>query len=165
MILRPATQRDAQAIAVVHRRAMRESLAFLPQLHTVDEDLAFFAERFLPANKVWVADANGQIVGYVGFDPDWIHHLYLLPEFQGQGLGPQLLALALTDGRSRRLWTFQDNTPARRFYEARGFVLLQLTDGSDNEEKTRTHSTNGGPDTLKHRDACNLVACRHVFEA
>jgi GNAT superfamily N-acetyltransferase len=136
VILRRATPADAQAIAVVHRTAMRVSLPFLPALHTAEEDLRFFAERFLPANEVWVADADGEVVGYVGFDPDWINHLYVHPDFQGQGVGPQLLALALADGRRRRLWTFQQNVRARRFYEARGFVLLELADGSGNEEKT-----------------------------
>jgi GNAT superfamily N-acetyltransferase len=136
VILRRAVADDARDIAIVHRAAMRVSLSFLPELHTAAEDLRFFSERFLPVNEVWVADAAGETVGYIGFDADWIHHLYLLPEFQGQGIGPQLLALALADGRARRLWTFQQNHRARRFYEARGFVLLQLTDGAGNEEKT-----------------------------
>ena len=136
MILRRATTDDAQAIAVVHRTVMRLSLSFLPELHSAADDLRFFSERFLPANEVWVADADGAIAGYIGFDPDWINHLYVLPDFQGQGIGPQLLALALADGRSRRLWTFQQNARARRFYEDAGFRLLELTDGADNEEKT-----------------------------
>jgi putative acetyltransferase len=135
LILRRATDADAQAIAIVHRTAMRVSLAFLPELHTAEEDIRFFAQRFLPVCEVWVADDDGRIVGYVGFDPDWVHHLYVHPDAQGRRIGPQLLALALADGRSRRLWTFQQNERARRFYEARGFTLVQLTDGSGNEEK------------------------------
>jgi GNAT superfamily N-acetyltransferase len=136
LILRPALAEDAPAIAIVHRTAMRTSLGFLPELHTAEEDLRFFSECFLPANEVRVADADGQVAGYIGFDADWIHHLYLLPEFQGQGIGPRLLALAMADGRPRQLWTFQQNARARKFYEARGFVLLELTDGSGNEERT-----------------------------
>jgi putative acetyltransferase len=162
VILRPAVAADAEAIAIVHRAAMRVSLSFLPELHTAEEDLSFFTERFLPANVVWVADADGQVVGYIGFDPDWIHHLYLLPEAQGQGIGPQLLALALADGRSRRLWTFQQNARARRFYEDRGFVLIELTDGSGNEEKTPDALYEWRPD---RKPACNFRAQRDVFQA
>jgi GNAT superfamily N-acetyltransferase len=136
VILRRAADGDAQAIAIVHRTAMRLSLGFLPELHTAEEDLAFFAGHFLPANEVWVADWDGAVSGYIGFDADWIHHLYVLPDAQGQGIGPQLLALALADRRPRRLWTFQRNVRARRFYEDRGFRLLELTDGAGNEEKT-----------------------------
>jgi putative acetyltransferase len=136
VILRRATEGDAQAIAIVHRTAMRVSLSFLPELHTAEEDLAFFVDRFLPANEVWVAELDGEVLGYVGFDADWINHLYVAPQAQGQGIGPQLLALALGDGRPRRLWTFQQNVRARRFYEAHGFRLLDVTDGQGNEEKT-----------------------------
>ncbi|WP_298279395.1 hypothetical protein [uncultured Bradyrhizobium sp.] len=35
----------------------------------------------------------------------------------------------------RQLWTFQRNARARRFYEARGFVAVEQTDGSRNEEQ------------------------------
>jgi len=136
VILRPATVEDAAAIAVVHRTAMRVSLAFLPELHTAQADLAYFSERFLPANTVWVAEREGQDVGYIGYDPDWINHLFVHPDAQGQGIGPGLLAKALEDGRRRRLWTFQQNTRARRFYEARGFVLIRLTNGHGSEERT-----------------------------
>jgi len=135
LTLRPARPDDAAAIAVVHRTAMRVSLSFLPELHTAEEDLSYFAERFLPANTVWVAEIDGRVAGYIGFDADWINHLYLLPEAQGQGIGPRLLAKALEDGRTRRAWTFQRNARARRFYETRGFVLVELADGSGNEEK------------------------------
>jgi hypothetical protein len=34
-----------------------------------------------------------------------------------------------------RLWVFQKNTPAIRFYTCRGFRLVELSDGSGNEER------------------------------
>ena len=115
---------------------MRVSLAFLPDLHTLEEVIRYARREILPNNEVWVADDGDRVAGYIAFTPDWIHHLYVHPDFQGQGIGPQLLALAMADGRPRRLWTFQQNERARRFYEKRGFVLLELTDGSGNEEET-----------------------------
>ena len=136
MILRPARAADAQAIAIVHRTAMHVSLSFLPELHTPEEDLAYFADRFLPANSVWVAEAGDKVVGYIGFDDAMINHLYILPEHQGQGIGARLLDKALADGRTKRLWTFQANLRARAFYEARGFVAVEFTDGAGNEERT-----------------------------
>lgn len=136
MILRLATAADAQAVAIVHRTAMRVSLSFLPELHTAEQDLGYFGQKFLPANEVWVAEGDGRVVGYVGFDADWINHLYILPDFQGQGIGPELLAKAIADGRARKLWTFQKNARARKFYEDRGFVAVEFTDGAGNEENT-----------------------------
>ena len=120
----------------MHRQVVRVSLPYLPELHTPEEDLRFFSERLFPENEVWVAETGGMIAGYVAFKLGWVSHLYIHPDYQGQGIGPKLLAKALDDGAPRELWTFQQNTRARRFYEARGFELVRLTDGADNEEKT-----------------------------
>ena len=58
-----------------------------------------------------------------------------LPEAQGQGVGTELLDIAKRASARLQLWTFQRNAQARRFYEARGFVLVEQTDGAGNEEK------------------------------
>lgn len=136
MNLRRATAEDAAAVAVIHRQALRVSLPFLPELHTAEEDLGFMRDRLLTQNEVWVAETDGAAAGYVAFHPGWIEHLYVHPDHQSKGLGPALLAKAMADGTERRLWTFQQNTRARAFYEARGFVAEEFTDGMGNEEKT-----------------------------
>lgn len=135
VILRRALPGDAEALARLHRLTVRRSLAFLPDLHTPQEDLWFFAHELLPKRDVRVAEIDGEARAYVAFRPGWIDHLFVHPDHQGRGLGPRLLRLALADGTERRLWTFQKNLRARAFYEARGFVLEALTDGAGNEER------------------------------
>lgn len=136
MILRAATPDDAAAIATVHRLAMRISLPFLPELHTPEEDLRFVRERLSTVNTVWVAEVAGQVAGYIAFHEGWIDHLFVHPDHQGVGIGPMLLDKALEDGAERQLWTFQQNTRARAFYEKRGFGAVEFTEGQGNEEKT-----------------------------
>jgi putative acetyltransferase len=140
--LRAATAADAAVCARIHRHVMRTSLAFLPELHTPEEDLWYFSQKLFPANTVWVAEAGGEVVGYIAFQPHFIEHLYILPEHQDRGLGVQLLQKALEHSRELRLWTFQANAKARRFYERHGFTAERMTDGADNEEKQ--------PDVLYH---------------
>ncbi|MFN3514546.1 MAG: GNAT family N-acetyltransferase [Phenylobacterium sp.] len=135
MKLQRAGPEDAAVVAVLHRLTVRLSLPFLPELHTPEADLRFFSERLLPDNETWLAQIADAPAGYVAFKPGWISHLYVHPEHQGRGVGGALLAKALKDRAPRRLWTFQKNLRARRFYEARGFVLVRLTDGRDNEER------------------------------
>jgi ribosomal protein S18 acetylase RimI-like enzyme len=133
--LRRATAADAPAIARVLRQAFRVSLPFLPELHTPEEDLWFVREVMLVKDEVWVAEEAREVVGFVAFREGWIDHLYVHPDWQGRGIGPELLAKPLQYRQVRRLWTFQKNARARKFYEARGFKLVELTDGSHNEEK------------------------------
>ncbi|THD62952.1 GNAT family N-acetyltransferase [Phenylobacterium sp.] len=135
MRLRPATADDAPAMGALHIAAMR-TLTFLPQMHTVDEAMAWMATDVLPNGQAWIAEAEGEIAGYVVFTGDWIQQLYVRPDRQGRGVGSALLAHALADGRPKQLWTFQANARARGLYEARGFRAVSFTDGGGNEEKT-----------------------------
>ncbi|WP_374570243.1 N-acetyltransferase family protein [Phenylobacterium sp.] len=135
MIQRRARADDAEALARLHRLTVRASLPFLPELHTPEDDLWFFGHELLPKREVWLAETEAAVVGYIAFRPGWIDHLFVHPEQQGRGIGPQLLRLALTEGSEVRLWTFQKNHRARAFYEARGFALEKLTDGAGNEEQ------------------------------
>jgi putative acetyltransferase len=133
--LRRATVADAVALGALHIEAMR-TLTFLPQLHTVEEAVSWMARQVLPAQQVWVFEDEGEVAGYIACAEGWINQLYVRPDRQGQGIGATLLAHVLAEGSPRRLWTFQQNERARRFYESRGCVLVRLTDGAGNEEKT-----------------------------
>ena len=130
MRLRPATPEDAAVLSEIHRLA-----AFVPPLHSAEDDLRFVRERLMRENHTWVAEARGAVVGYIAFDDGWVSHLFVHPDHQGRGIGAALLAHVMADGRERQLWTFQKNVRARRFYEDRGWVLAELTDGQGNEEK------------------------------
>lgn len=136
MILREGRPGDMAALARLHRETVRTSLPFLPDLHTPQEDLVYFSEILFAKAQFWLAeDETGAPLGYIAFRPDFIEHLFVRPESQGQGVGARLLEKAMQGARELRLWTFQANARARRFYERRGFVAMTLTDGADNEEK------------------------------
>jgi len=71
----------------------------------------------------------------IAFAPGWVEQLYVLPGWQGRGVGRALLEMAKAENTELRLWTFQRNLEARRFYERRGFIAIDETDGSRNEER------------------------------
>jgi GNAT superfamily N-acetyltransferase len=134
--LRPATPDDADAIAVVHRAARREAMPWLPVLHSDEETRAWIRDVVQPRQAVWVAVREGQVIGVAALDGGMLEQLYVLPEAQGRGIGSTLLAKArhLCPG-GLDLWTFQRNAAARAFYERQGFVAVETTDGSGNEER------------------------------
>jgi putative acetyltransferase len=133
--LRKADLSDLPAIAALFRSVREDCLPFLPQMHTREEDLEFFNERIFPHFKLTIAELDGEIAGYSAVSPGWLEQLYVLPQFQGSGIGAHLLARAIAGQASFQLWAFQKNLNARRFYEKRGLRLVRLTDGADNEER------------------------------
>lgn len=120
--------------ALVHRAAFDERLPWLAGLHTLSEDCAFYRERIFARCEVWGAVDDG-LIGFIAFRDGWIDQFYVLPAQQGQGAGDALLKIAKTAFPELHLWTFQRNAPARRFYEKRGFIALEETDGHRNEER------------------------------
>src|SRR5574340_242552 len=134
-MVRHATPEDAVAVADVFIASFR-GLAFLPGLHTDDEIRAWIATVVLPEDEVWIAESNGGVVGFAAVGDDHLHHLYVHPDAQNRGIGTALLE-RVKEQRPHgfRLWVFQRNTGARRFYERHGCRLVELTDGSGNEER------------------------------
>ncbi|MGY2906257.1 N-acetyltransferase family protein [Bradyrhizobium sp. URHC0002] len=126
---------DMDAAARVHRTAFDHALPWLTGLHTSDEDQWFYRERVFTGCHVHGAFEGGALAGIIAFRSDWIDQLYVRPESQGRGVGSELLHVAKRAFDCLQLWTFQRNLGARRFYEARGFVLVEETDGARNEEK------------------------------
>ena len=123
------------AAAMVHRTAFRHALPWLLELHTPEEDRWFFRERLFATCEVWGAEDRTGLLGIIAFREGWIDQLYVLPNAARRGIGTRLLAVAQAKFARLQLWTFQRNALARQFYESRGFVLVEETDGAGNEEK------------------------------
>ena len=126
---------DMDAAARVHRAAFDDRLPWLSGLHTPSEDRDYFRSHIFDTCEIWGASGAEGLAGIVAFREGWVDQLYVLPAAQGAGVGTSLLSLAQTAFPRLSLWTFQRNTGARRFYEARGFLVVELTDGARNDEK------------------------------
>jgi ribosomal protein S18 acetylase RimI-like enzyme len=137
--LRPATPADADAVCDVYLASRKRFLPFAPSAHSDDEAREWIRERVIPTGNATVASMNGAIVGMMSLSKSethgWIDQLYLHPDFVNKGIGTQLLLHAKSKlGSPIRLYAFQANTGARRFYERHGFVAIEFGDGSKNEE-------------------------------
>ncbi|HTG04317.1 MAG TPA: GNAT family N-acetyltransferase [Bradyrhizobium sp.] len=134
-MLRQLKLADMDAAARVVRTAFDQALPSLAGLHTPEEDQWFFRERVFNTCEMWGAFDGAVTTGIIAFREGWIDQLYVLPEAQRRGVGKDLLQVAQNAFDRLQLWTFQRNASARRFYEGRGFALIQQTDGARNEEK------------------------------
>jgi len=146
-VIRRARGADAAAIAEVYIASRRDAARYFPTVHSDDDIRGWIASHVVPNLEVWVAEAAdpapgttiGSIIGMMGMmvlDGDMLEQLYVAPAWQRHGVGDGLLGVGKRERPAiLRLWTFQKNTPARRFYEARGFRAIEFTDGSRNEER------------------------------
>nr|WP_246820292.1 GNAT family N-acetyltransferase [Bradyrhizobium iriomotense] len=123
------------AAALVQRIAFDLAMPWLAGLHTPEEDRWFYREHIFPTCRVWGWFADDVLSGIIAFRDGWVEQPYVLPVAQGRGVGTELLDIAKGASGRLELWTFQASVPARRFYEARGFALVEQTDGARNEER------------------------------
>lgn len=139
MLMRPGEAADAAPVAALLIDSRRRFMPYAPSAHTDGEVRDWVATRLLPSGGVTVAELDGRVIAAmaveVATDAAWITQMAVDPAWVGRGIGTRLLRHALHRlPRPLRLYTFQANDGARRFYERHGFVATRVSDGQDNEE-------------------------------
>ncbi|MBT2185512.1 GNAT family N-acetyltransferase [Sphingobium nicotianae] len=126
---------ETDLAAAISRRAMRTVPCFDETLHSPQEDRDFWREHIFPTCEIWGAFEKDVLLGQAAVSEGWVHQLHVDPIGQGRGIGSALLAALKIGMPDIQLWTFQANHGARRFYERHGFIAVEQTDGSRNEER------------------------------
>jgi len=139
-MIRPAHPHDAGPIAEVYLASRQAFLPYAPLAHSSSEVRRWVSETLMVTRTVWVDEDQGRITGFAAWTQreglGWIDQIYVVPGGTSKGVGARLLAQALADLRHPvRLYTFQANEGARRFYERHGFRAIAFGDGSQNEER------------------------------
>ena len=137
----PASAADAAEIATLYLASRAAALPYLRRVHSDADTRRWIETVMLTRGESWVARIDGTILGFVTIEGENLEQLYLRPGQERRGIGSRLLAQAKARSPGHlRLYTFQRNSAARAFYEARGFRIVAMSDGSRNEE--------GEPDIL-----------------
>lgn len=134
-MIRSATAKDVPAVAKTFQAARVTAMPWLPVLHTPAGDLKFFERLVLSKDRFEVAEIDDHVAGFCCVQDDWIEQLYIHPDHQWQGLGSAFIQRAKTGKSHLQLWVFEQNLPAQSFYAAHGFICVEKTDGSNNEER------------------------------
>ena len=153
--LRRATSADAQRVADILIATRATFMAYAPSAHSEADVRHWVREHLVPTGDVIVEERDGEVKGLVAVSNDgqycWIDQMYVHPSDVNQGIGARLLAHVISTAvLPIRLFTFQANAGARRFYERNGFRAIQFTDGQSNEERC--------PDILYERAATTCSA-------
>lgn len=133
MRLRAAHALDAGAVGAILDAFARET-AWMPKDTSGAEAIAY-AGKMIDLGWVRVAEAEGQVLGFVARNQCEVNALYVAAEARGLGVGQALLAEAKAEATQLELWAHQANTLARGFYLAQGFVEVETSAGARNDEK------------------------------
>jgi GNAT superfamily N-acetyltransferase len=151
--LREAAPGDADELTGLYRRARAEAMPWLAVPHDEASTRWWIEHLLLPSHRVRVADrGSGRPVGFAAVDRDWLRQLYVHPDHQHAGVGRALLddAKRVRPG-GLTLHVFTRNAHARRFYETAGFLLVEQSDGSTNEEREPDCTYTWAPDQSASR--------------
>ncbi|VWD40892.1 GNAT family N-acetyltransferase [Burkholderia contaminans] len=145
LILRRAIAADAAEVAEVYLRSRDTLASYAPLAHSEAAVRDWVANVLVPSGNVTVAVNDNRIVGMaahvVADGVAWLDQLYVCPECKRQGIGTSLLESVKSQTVGKlQLYTFQMNLDAAAFYERHGFIAVEYSDGSRNEE--------GCPDAL-----------------
>jgi GNAT superfamily N-acetyltransferase len=101
--IRQAGSRDAGAIFAVHKDSVQ---ALCAAHYGPDHMRLWFEDRapaiydpYIAAGRLWVAEADGRVLGFVGTDPGEIALLFVGPASAGFGIGARLLAFGILKAR------------------------------------------------------------------
>lgn len=147
--IRPALASDAEGIAKVHVYTWQSAYqglipdSFLQGL-SVEQRTASWIKNLetpLPETHTFVAEINGEIVGFIGVGANIesdiskqgeVFAIYVSPDIQGRGIGAALMRAGLRELRAQGfpsavLWVLNGNLLTRAWYESHGWKLTERT--------------------------------------
>ena len=104
----------------------------IPLVHNVEER-ADYGCWLLEHTSVTMIHNSSGVVGFLALEKHIIQGLYIKKDFQGFGFGQAAIKFAQKQFEELRLWVFQSNIGAQKFYQRLGFQIVEKSDGEDND--------------------------------
>ena len=105
-------------------RSVRESHDFLNEQDIVDYRV-LMEEQYLERTKLYAAEENGIMKGFIGLSGDQIRLLFISPDSLRMGFGKKLLNFAIHEKQMKHVDVNGQNTAAYRFYYSAGFRIVK----------------------------------------
>lgn len=122
-MIRKASTEDLDKIVAIWLATNLEAHEFIEASYWQDQLL--HVAQAIDAAEVYVAEDFGFIQGFIGLQASYVAGLFVAQEFQGQGVGSQLLSFAKEKRSPLSLSVFEKNEKAITFYEKQGFQVVK----------------------------------------
>ncbi len=120
-MIRRYNAEDTDALEAVWRAATRIAHPFFKEAF-IEQEAENLRQVYLPKSETWVAEHEGDPVGFIALTGDEIGGLFLDPAHHGRGLGRAMVDHAIALKGPMWLEVFEKNVAGRRFYDRYGFV-------------------------------------------
>lgn len=122
-VIRPYVDVDLDEVAALWYRTWTHTFPHLKHPQPFEQWKSRFQTNYTNQTQVWVAEASGQIVGFVVVSHSDRAQIFVDINTQRNGVGTGLLNQAKRVSLGGlRLAMLQQNVQARQFYEKHGFV-------------------------------------------
>jgi len=129
--IRPYRADDKSRLLLIWRAASEVGHPFFSK-DQLDEQQRLVGEVYLSIAETWVAQDDGEPVGFIGLLDSFIGGLFVSPEAHGRGIGRALIAHALERKHSLELEVYARNENAVGFYRRLGFFEVDRRPTDDN---------------------------------
>ena len=83
------------------------------------------AEIYMPNTDTWVAEIDGEVVGFIALMGNEVGAIFLQPDYHGKGVGKALMDKAQELHGDLEVEVFKANVIGRNFYTKYGFENLE----------------------------------------
>lgn len=119
--------RYASELVLMWRASFEQGVG-ITDPHPLEDQLRALEEKIVPKNRVLLVldPRTSAVIGFLAYTSETVSHLYVHVDYQNKGIGSVLLDIAKKNSSGvLRLFTFERNMRARRFYERHGFRIIR----------------------------------------
>lgn len=131
--LETVTERQLKEIMSIWLDTNKKAHSFIANSYW--EDNVEFVEKEIPKADIYVAtNKNEKIIGFLGILEGYIAGLFVLFDYQRQGIGDKLIERAKVDFEELSLTVYEKNKQAINFYTKEGFKISETQIDEDTKE-------------------------------
>lgn len=82
-------------------------------------------KTYIPASNTYIFDDNGIVKGFFSLRGDTLAAMFVSPDFQGKGIGGQLMDKAKSIRKKLELTVYRENRKSIQFYRKCGFATIR----------------------------------------